>query len=817
MKKFVLVVQLLCVLSIYTLYAQNTQQNDFYNLQWGLHNTGQTGGKSDIDIDAPEAWDYQTDCEAVPIAIIDQGFDLRHEEINERIWQNLGEDSNNNGTVLQYNQQTNTWEYDEADIDGIDNDGNGYVDDFIGWNFDSNSNNLTIKNGHGNFCAGIIGAEANNEKGIKGVCHTSKMAFLQINGDDAPLLEQAAEALNYAVANGFKVSNNSYGTNHYKEAMRVALNAAENAGHLFITTSGNYGNDIDNNHFFPASYVNNNIITVGSINHFGELSNFSNYGSAACDIAAPGTNILSINGADEYEYRDGTSFAAPIIAAAAAMLWTTYPDKTYLEIKEAILNSVDENENIKDLFQANGHFNLKKAIHYFNDKACKDIDSLLLLNIYNHTNGSSWINTWNLNQPMSEWHGITLNENGCVEKIELVQNNLIGKIPNDIGDFGELEYLRLSHNPGLTGEIPSSICNLTNLSKLHLSNNSLTGSIPENIGNLVKLRQLLLQSNNLTGSLPVSLWQLDVLDYFLIYYNNLTGCFPIEISKMCKTETFKQYYINPGNDFYSDWDDFCFIGEGTCTGSFDCEYFIEDDFEVPLTNWECIAPECQRIEAEELFINSGNWCLRVGDDNSNSEIVSKTFSFNQAEFLEFSFSFMTDKFFIGEEFFIEVSNDNGLNWEQLASYSRNINGITNRKRYNEVIDIPVPESGSIKLKIRTKTAINSRVVYIDDVILKSCISDYIGNGQRLTVNNSDITLYPNPVRRSELLNIDADGLENIKSIQIFDLQGRVVHSQNLKEGNPLNNISVASLISGSYLLSIKTNETSLIKKFIVLD
>lgn len=163
---------------------------------------------------------------------------------------------------------------------------------------------------------------------------------------------------------------------------------------------------------------------------------------------------------------------------------------------------------------------------------CRYADSLILVDLYNASNGFNWTNIWNLNQPINTWHGITLNNDGCIYEIKLPNNNLIGNIPPSLGNLNNLEILSI-HTNILFGGIPTSLGNLSNLRYLYASNNRLSGSIPASLGNLNSLEGLTLNDNILTGNIPSSLSNLSNLKSFTLYNNNLSGCFPSEFSVFC--------------------------------------------------------------------------------------------------------------------------------------------------------------------------------------------------------------------------------------------------------------------------------------------
>jgi len=354
----------------YIYRAQSTFPNDSYfsNL-YGLHNTGQTGGISDADIDAPEAWDIRTDANDIIMAVIDTGVDYNHPDLVANMWHNPGEIPGN----------------------GIDDDGNGYIDDIYGYDFCNNDNDPVDDYFHGTHVAGTIGAIGNNSQGVAGVCWNVKiMALKFLNNNGGGDTSTAIYCIEYAVENGAKILNNSWGGWPDEEnpendtALRNAIEAANANGVLFVAAAGNHvGFFADNDMFpvYPASFDCNNIISVMATNHSDRLWSFSKYGLNTVDLAAPGQAIFSTFPTYEtdemilwgystyYETISGTSMAAPHVAGACALLWSYKPYLTHLQVKERILKSVDKLTNLENLCVSGGRLNLYNALlytpHYF--------------------------------------------------------------------------------------------------------------------------------------------------------------------------------------------------------------------------------------------------------------------------------------------------------------------------------------------------------------------------------------------------------------------------------------------------------------------
>ena len=229
---------------------------------WGLHNTGQTGGTEDADIDAPEAWEISTGSSEVIVGVIDTGVDYNHEDLAANIWINPGEIPDN----------------------GIDDDGNGYVDDIHGINSITGSGDPMDDHYHGTHCAGIIGAVGGNGKGVAGVNWTVKIIGIKFVSGGIGLDSDAVESINYAVGLrnrgvNIRVLSNSWGGGGFSQSLLDAINQANSAGILFVAAAGNSSSNNDASLFYPASYDTPNVLAVASTDHNDNLSSFSNYGA----------------------------------------------------------------------------------------------------------------------------------------------------------------------------------------------------------------------------------------------------------------------------------------------------------------------------------------------------------------------------------------------------------------------------------------------------------------------------------------------------------------------------------------------------------
>jgi len=311
---------------------------------WGLHNTGQTGGVNDADMDAPEAWDLQTGNNVV-IAVIDTGVDYNHPDLIGNIWTNPGEIANN----------------------GRDDDGNGYIDDVRGWDFSGNDNNPMDDNDHGTHVAGTIAAKGNNGTGIAGVNWSAKIMPLKfMNASGQGTTASAIEAIQYAVANGARISNNSWGGPGFSRALYDAVALANAAGHVFVAAAGNSGRNNDVSPDYPSSFDLPNIVAVAATDDTDRLAGFSNYGSRSVDVAAPGVSILSSVRFSNYRSFSGTSMASPHVAGVAGLLRASQPDLSAADVRSILISSSDSVAALAGRVVADGRVNAFQALSSLN-------------------------------------------------------------------------------------------------------------------------------------------------------------------------------------------------------------------------------------------------------------------------------------------------------------------------------------------------------------------------------------------------------------------------------------------------------------------
>lgn len=331
----------------YLLYAAVRPNDAYFNNLWGLENIGQFSGTPDADIDATEAWDTFTGDTGLVVGVIDSGIDYTHPDLAANMWVNPGEIPSN----------------------GLDDDGNGYIDDIHGINTITGTGNPMDDNGHGTHCAGTIGAVGNNSKGVVGVAWKVKLMGLKfLDGSGSGWTSDAIEGLQYAIRMktqygiNIKITSNSWGSEYYSQSLADAISASNAAGMLFVAAAGNDALNTDINPHYPSSYQIANVISVASSDHNDALSSFSNYGLTSVDLAAPGSGIYSTIPNNSYAYFSGTSMATPHVAGAAALLWGYRPTIGVAEVKSLLMENVDKVSAFADRMVSGGRLNVRAAL-----------------------------------------------------------------------------------------------------------------------------------------------------------------------------------------------------------------------------------------------------------------------------------------------------------------------------------------------------------------------------------------------------------------------------------------------------------------------
>ena len=323
----------------------NARPNDpDFDQQWALHNQGQDGGKDHADISALEAWKTTRGSEDVVVAVLDSGVDYTHVDLRSNIWVRPD-------TVPAYFD-------DEL----------GEFNDEQGYNGVEPLSDPMDDNGHGTHCAGIIGAEGDNDEGIAGINWNVQIMPLKFLGRGGfGTTADAIKAINYAIDRkkagvNLRVINASWGSTSYSKALEDTIRAAGDAGILFVAAAGNNGTDNDKRAHYPSNYNLPNVISVAATDRTDALTSFSNFGVKTVHIAAPGRDIESTWLGDAYRDASGTSMAAPHVAGVATLILSSEPDLTVTQLRERVLKSVDKLPNLNGKVSTGGRLNAAKAL-----------------------------------------------------------------------------------------------------------------------------------------------------------------------------------------------------------------------------------------------------------------------------------------------------------------------------------------------------------------------------------------------------------------------------------------------------------------------
>ena len=314
--------------------TQLTANDPNYSQEWGLHNTGQTGGKVGADIDAPNAWSVTTGSSAITVAVIDTGVDSTHPDL-----------------------ATN-------------------IDTVNGWNFYNDNNNPADDNFHGTHVSGTIGAVGNNSVGVTGVAWKVKilpLKFLSANGSG--YLSDAIAAIQYGISKRVNIMSNSWGGGGYSQALKDTIDAAAQANILFVAAAGNDSNNNDLQPTYPAAYACSNIIAVAATDANDQLASFSNYGATTVQISAPGVGILSTfpvvtttamqsrGLSASYGRISGTSMATPHVTGAAVLALTQNPSLTVSQLRSLLIQRCAHLSNLAGLVQGGNRLNAYNLVN----------------------------------------------------------------------------------------------------------------------------------------------------------------------------------------------------------------------------------------------------------------------------------------------------------------------------------------------------------------------------------------------------------------------------------------------------------------------
>ncbi|MBL7686236.1 MAG: S8 family serine peptidase [Deltaproteobacteria bacterium] len=344
------------------IHAHFAPNDEFFSHQWFQDS-----------LELPQVWNQTHSAEKILIAVIDSGVDLNHPDLVQNLWKNPHEIPKN----------------------GIDDDGNGYVDDVVGYDFLNRDGDPQDDYGHGTSVFGEIAATGNNQIGVSGIVWNAEVMVLKVlNSKGDSNLSTAIEAIHYAIAHEAKIINISWGyvpNTTPSEILKEALQKAADKGILVVASAGNgyWGTPIDNDldsskANYPSSYKLDNMISVAATNSQDQLADFSDYGQTTVHLAAPGVEIFTTALHSSYNYFTGTSAAAPLVTGSAALIWSENPSLNFSQIKRLLLETTDAVSALKDKVSSGGRLNTFQALNAspaFGGKLLENVSSSISENI----------------------------------------------------------------------------------------------------------------------------------------------------------------------------------------------------------------------------------------------------------------------------------------------------------------------------------------------------------------------------------------------------------------------------------------------------
>lgn len=316
--------------------AADAPNDPLFGDQWALNNTGQDGGKKRADLDALNAWANTKGSEEVVVAVLDTGVDYKHADLLSNMWTR------------------------PASLAPYTDDQLGTFDDVNGFDGTAKIGDPMDDNGHGTHCAGIIGAEGDNAIGVSGINQKVQIMALKFLGrGGSGSTNDAIEAINYAIQRkkdgvNLRIISASWGSTARSQALEDVINAAGDAGILFVAAAGNDGSNNDNRPHYPSNYDLPNVISVAALDRNDELASFSNFGVKTVHIAAPGKEIVSTWLGDNYREASGTSMATPYVSGVAALIIASDPTISMANLRKRLLSSADELDSLKGKVQTGG-------------------------------------------------------------------------------------------------------------------------------------------------------------------------------------------------------------------------------------------------------------------------------------------------------------------------------------------------------------------------------------------------------------------------------------------------------------------------------
>jgi subtilisin family serine protease len=315
-----------------------------FKFQWALANSGQRGGKQGADISATLAWATTTGAGDVVVAVLDSGVDYTHEDLRSNMW----------------TRPADMAPYQDAEL--------GTVDDLKGYNAIDSATDPMDDNGHGTHCAGIIGAEGENNLGIAGVNWKVEIMPLKfMNAGGFGTTKDAIEAINYVIERkkagvNVRIISASWGSTQKSRALGDIIRKAYENDILFVAAAGNASTNNDRSPHYPSSYDVPNVVSVAALDRHDNLASFSNYGPKSVAIAAPGVDILSTWLGNNYEEKSGTSMATPVVSGVAALIVAQNPGISVDDLRKRLMDSTDPIVALNGKTVTGGRINAAKAV-----------------------------------------------------------------------------------------------------------------------------------------------------------------------------------------------------------------------------------------------------------------------------------------------------------------------------------------------------------------------------------------------------------------------------------------------------------------------
>ena len=312
--------------------------------QWALSNRGDRGGREKADVSALGAWSKTRGSRDVVVAVLDSGVDYTHPDLAGNIWQR------------------------PASLAPYADDQLGEVDDFHGFSAVDDLRDPMDDNGHGTHCAGIVGAEGDNDLGIAGVNWQVEIMPLKFIGKGGfGSTKDAIEAINYVIQRkrdgvNVRVISASWGSRQKSRALEDVIRKAGEEGILFVAAAGNNGEDADRFPHYPSNYDLPNVMSIAAMTRRDELAAFSNYGAKTVHLAAPGAEILSTWLGDGFEEHSGTSMATPVVSGVAALVLSQEPNLSVKDLRQRLMDSADKLDTLRGKVVSGGRVNAARAV-----------------------------------------------------------------------------------------------------------------------------------------------------------------------------------------------------------------------------------------------------------------------------------------------------------------------------------------------------------------------------------------------------------------------------------------------------------------------